>query len=408
MQDSHRQIIVGSIILIFTLLQFLVLAVFGYTPYPDSEGYLYLANENLGLNSPYPTSQQISELPFIWNLGTINMVYYSLKWFGSIVPVLLLYSLMKGLTTALIYAISLSITNHKTAFFILLLYVCYPANYGEGTSLLSEVPFIFLTLLSLWLLIRKYTITAGIALAIANWFRPFSLIFLFVYCLYLIYKNRRKIITLIIGYTAMIAVIGGINYYRTGYFIYQAKTGWMALMQYSLDNSIKKVNGNPMETDSLNCIEKDAYWKNQFTDWLQNNSDEYVRQIPGKIIKLYVSDNVNMCTFIPGKRQAKYMYNEVSMPTLIESFPRFSAVQILTLYNLVYYYLLIISFTIGCFLAWKHRHIEPLILSLGVVVVGTIFIALVGHGEARFHQPFMPFIIIMGGLLINKISLNNE
>ena len=89
MQDSHRQIIVGSIILIFTLLQFLVLAVFGYTPYPDSEGYLYLANENLGLNSPYPTLQQISELPFIWNLGTINMVYYSLKWFGSIVPVLL-------------------------------------------------------------------------------------------------------------------------------------------------------------------------------------------------------------------------------------------------------------------------------------------------------------------------------
>jgi hypothetical protein len=182
----------------------------------------------------------------------------------------------------------------------------------------------------------------------------------------------------------------------------------MALMQYSLDNSIKKVNGNPMKTNSLNCIEKDAYWKNQFTDWLQNNSDEYVRQIPGKIIKLYVSDNVNMCTFIPGKRQAKYMYDEVSMPTLIESFPRFSAVQILTLYNLVYYYLLIISFTIGCFLAWKHRHIEPLILSLGVVVAGTIFISFVGHGEARFHQPFMPFIIIMGGLLINKISLNNE
>ena len=62
MQDSHRQIIVGSIILIFMLLQFLVLAVFGYTPYPDSEGYLYLANENLELNSLYPitTDQRTS------------------------------------------------------------------------------------------------------------------------------------------------------------------------------------------------------------------------------------------------------------------------------------------------------------------------------------------------------------
>ena len=407
MQDSHRQITVISIILLFTLLQFVVLAVFGYTPYPDSEGYLYLARENLGLNSPYPTLQQIGELPFIWNLGAVNIVYYSLKWFDSIVPVLLLYSLLKGLTAALIYYISLSITNHKIALFTLLIYICYPANYGEGTSLLSEVPFIFLTLLSLWLLLKKHAISAGIVLAIANWFRPFSLIFLFVFCLFLLYQNHRKIITLIIGYTAMIIIIGGINYYRTGYFVYQAKSGWMALMQYSLDNSNNKENGDFMKADSLNCIEKDVYWKEQFIGWLQRNPDEYLKQLPNKIVKLYVSDNVNMCAFIPDKQQRKYMYEEVSMPTLIKKLSpngsKLSNVQKLTICCLLYYYLLLISFIIGSILAWKQRHIKLLILSLGIVLTGTLFIALVGHGEARFHQPFMPFIIMMSALALEYL-----
>jgi len=377
-----------------------VLAVFGYTPYPDSEGYLYLANENIGLGHPYPSLQQIGELPFIWNIGAVNTVYYSLKLFGSIIPVLLLYSLLKGLSAALVYSISKSLINYRAAFITLLIYVLYPANYGEGTSMLSEVPFVFLTLLSLWLLIRKQTIASGVLLAIANWYRPFSLIFLFVFCLFLFYQNRRKIVTLVVGYLLMVGIIGGINYQRTGYFINQAKTGWMALMQYSWDHSAQKdaalyPDGDPMKVDSLNAFEKNAFWKKQFIGWLQRNPDEYIKQIPMKIVNLYASDNVNMCTFIPNKQQKEYMYDEVSMPTLIKTFPEYSAVQVFTLYNLAYYYLLLIAFVIASIFAWKQRQRSLLIISLGIVVTGTLFIALVGHGEARFHQPFMPFIIIM-------------
>ena len=65
MQDSHRQIIAVSAVLLFTLMQFLVLAVFGYTPYPDSEGYIYLAKECVSDNQFYPIASKLNEYPFL-------------------------------------------------------------------------------------------------------------------------------------------------------------------------------------------------------------------------------------------------------------------------------------------------------------------------------------------------------
>ena len=86
MQNRHHQIIVNSIVAIFTLLQFIILYAFGYTPYPDSEGYIFLAKESLLFNEPYPVAAKLHELPFIWNVGAINLTFFSLKLFDSIVP----------------------------------------------------------------------------------------------------------------------------------------------------------------------------------------------------------------------------------------------------------------------------------------------------------------------------------
>lgn len=38
----------------FTILQIIILFVFGYTPYPDSESYLFLANQALQAKEVFP------------------------------------------------------------------------------------------------------------------------------------------------------------------------------------------------------------------------------------------------------------------------------------------------------------------------------------------------------------------
>ena len=148
MQNSHHKIVI-TLIALFTILQIIVLLVFGYTPYPDSNGYIILAKECINGQDLYPMVSKLNEYGFLWNVGAINAVVLSLKLFNSIVPLLVIYCLMKGFTALFIYQITKTISNEKIAFITLILYVLYPANYGEGTSTHSELPFIFFTLLGL-------------------------------------------------------------------------------------------------------------------------------------------------------------------------------------------------------------------------------------------------------------------
>lgn len=395
MQDRHRQLILGLIVL-FTILQLVVLFVFGYTPYPDSNGYLYLAQESLQYGEPYPVSSQLNEYPFLWNIGAINITALSLALFHSVTPLLVLYSLMKGITAWLFYAITDKICGSKPAFIALLIYLIYPANYGESTSLLSELPFMFFVFLGMYLsTVRNHSFLGGMMLAIANWFRPMSVVFLLAIIIFFLIKWRKSL-KLVLGYGAMIALIGFCTMHRTGLFLYQAKTGWMALADYSTNHTPESMQVR--EHQEWNVIQKDSAWQSIFFDWLKDHPTEYIQQIPTKLVNTYVSDNVNMCTFIPDKADKEYMYEEVSMQTLMSSFPKLSAVQWLTLLNLTFYFFIVLS-ALASLLYFKK---DTYLLPLCIIILGTLLLLFFGHGEARFHIPFIPFIMMLSALFINK------
>ncbi len=396
MQNSNYKLIIGIIIILFTLIQILLIPIFGYTPYPDSNGYIELAKECIQNNSLYPISSKINDYPFLWNIGAINSVIISLKLFNSITPLLILYGFMKGATAYFFYKITKTIANDKTAFIALLIYILYPANYGEATSLLSELPFIFFISFGLWLSISlNLHLLGGMMLAIANSYRPFGIVFIISLFIYLIFINR-KTIRPIIGYVIIIIILGTINYQRAGIFVYQAKTGWMALTDYSTNHSVKSMAIR--DNHQWNVSQKDSAWQKLYIDWLKDHPKEYIGEMPEKFIKTYISDNVNMCAFIPDKNNNDYMYEKVSMFTLIDTFPNYSFIQWFTLLNLFYYYLLLLA----ALSSMRYFHCKTHLLSLLVIIIGTMMLLLVGHGEARFHQPFMPFIIIMAATLISK------
>lgn len=397
MQNSHHKIITA-----FTLLQIIILCVFGYTPYPDSEGYIKLANDCLTYHEPYPVSIKLTDLAFIWNIGAVNTVALSLKLFHSVVPLLVCYSLMKGATAWMLYKITQQITNTRTANTALLIYVLYPANYGEATSVLSEVPNIFFSLTALYLIIcKKKNVMGGGIIAIANWFRPIGLVYIIAVIIY----QRKKAVKTMIGYAAMIGIIGWMSYYRTGCFIYQAQTGWMALLQYSVDNTATKSDDAlPVITDThINVTEKDKIWRNRFFAWLKEHPADYIAQMPEKLYKLFVSDNVNMCAFLSHKQHRKYLYSELNMRQLANDFPTYTPVQFLTIINLFFYYILIVLFVTSCLQIRRLPYRQTLVLPFALIILNMLMIMLVGHGEARFHYPFMPYIIIIDAVFISKI-----
>lgn len=394
MQDSHRQIII--LIAIFTLLQLVVLVVFGYTPYPDSDGYQLLAQEALKYREPYPVKSLLNDYPFLWNIGSINIIAASFALFHSIVPVLVVYALMKGITAWMFHAITRQIYGTRIAFIALVVYIIYPANYGESTSLLSELPFMFFIMLGFYLtIVKDMPLFGGMILALGNWFRPMGIVFLAAMMIYLLYKWHKSL-KLIIGYVAMISIIGCATMYRTGVFLYQAKTGWMALMDYSSDHAPESMAVR--DHTEWNVAQKDSAWQSLFIDWLKDHPTEYIKQMPTKLINTYVSDNVNMCTFIPDKTDKEYMYEEVSMHTLIKNFPSYSLVQWLTIVNLIIYLCIIITALCSLLYFSYTKYLLP----VSIIVIGTLVLLIVGHGETRFHIPFMPFIIILSAIFLNK------
>lgn len=403
MKKRHIPLLV---IAVFTLLQLVVLAVFGYTPYPDSNGYWNIARECMEQGAPYPTANHLKELPFIWNIGAINAVYASLWLFGSTYPLLVLYSLLKGATAWLVYKVAERMFNTQTAYIALGVYVLYLANYGESTSFNSDLPFTFFSMLAVWLMLcRKRFVAGGIVLALANWVRPVAMVFLVSMIVYALLQRKRDwpgVGKMVAGFALMVCLIGSGCYLRTGHFLYQATTGWEILMQYHWEQDTDKqadrrlfACGDPtaVPDSTFDYRQRDSLSRVNFFKWLSHNKGEYARQIPYKIVKTYVSDNPNMCAFMDKEQKAaSYMYSPISMEVLKKDFPHYSGVQWLTVCNLLFYYVLMLLALSG---AWKAASNRTLWLLVLIPLLGALFIALVGHGEARYHQPFMPFLIML-------------
>lgn len=395
MKYNNKRIIY-IIVAVFTLIQFAIILKFGYTPYPDSDMYIINAQLCIADGCPYPSPNRFDIIGFIWNVGSINIVELFLLLFHSVTPLLYVYALMKGLSALLVYKLSEKIFNDdRGALIALIIYVLYPANYGESTSVLSELPFVFFILLGLWLSLKNNTVAGGAIIAIANWIRPMGIVFIATLVVYfLVVRKRKEIFKTVSGYVIVILIIGSLSYARTGYFIYQAKTGWMALLQYSVDNSPED-DAYYMNSKGLNPVQRDSLWQRRMVSWVVSHPKDYIQQMPKKLAKTFVSDNANFCTFLSNKKNIKYLYNDLSMRTLTNDFPHYSWVQWLTVYNLIYYYALLIIFVCGSICLLRRRRFSEIVIPLGVVFFGVAILLFFGHGEARFHIPFMPFIIMV-------------
>ena len=416
----------------------MVWLVFGYTPTNDGEGYLELARVCLAEGQPYPTISLMhyDELPFIWNIGIINLTALSLLLSNSIIPLLLLMCLMKAGTAWLVGQVSCYLFNHKTAVIAILLYILYPNNWGQSTMISSEIPSDFFSLLAVFLFIKavfsnisswkenkKLLILSGLVLAFGNWFRPTATIMVLALAVYALARLKkeswRPFLLMVGGYISFIIVVGSSTYMRTGHFVYQARSLWFSMVDECYDGAeVAPHWGQPIwpegypryieNHEQLDCFECERIWQERSMDWLKNHKVEYLKKIPGRIYYMYQSDYDNLPVFLSHKEHAEDNYITLPFRHLLSEASTLSFAQWMALFTMIFYGLLLLMAAMGIIRLTLQGEFQKLALPLFIIVGGTLILTLVMHGETRFKSPFMPWIFIMAATFLAMKNWKNK
>ena len=417
--------IISAYYLIFILT---ILIVFGPTPTNDTEGYIELAETCISEGEPYPCLSNINNEPFIWNIGSVNLIILSkLLFFGSLFPLLVLMCFMKAGIALLTAKIAQTLFDDRTALISLIIFVIYPNNWGESTTLMSEIPTVFLSLLSVWLVLQKKKqkvyVLAGILLCLSNWFRsiaPILLVSLFLY--FIIFRRKiilRRLVPYFFGYFLCVMVLGTSCYIRTGHFIYKGDTLWYNMCYDAYDGAQiaphwdeePYIKGQPRyieNMEELDCFQCSAIWKDRCMSWIMSHKAEYLMKIPKKIWYMYYNDIDFISFSIADKRDASANFIVLPYRNIREEIGNLSFPQRLALVCTIIYLIVLMLFIGGivkliCINKWKE-----LALPLFIIIIGTLATVLVIHGEPRYKVPFMPFIIIIASTLFTTLPRSSS
>lgn len=403
-----------------------ILAFYNYTPTNDGDGYIEFAKVCINSNQAYPCMALIQGQPFIWNIGSINLVYLSLILFNSLYPLLILLCLLKAFTALLIGKITQKLFNTQIANISIILYVFYPNNLGQSTTILSEIPMICMALAALYIAITQEKIwcflISGIIFGLANWFRPIGIVFLGTIILYIIFFQKtnktKKITSLCCGYILFIATVGIECYHRTGYFLYQAESLWFNMAEATYEPSVAPQYGtDPYPKGTIRYIDKmqektaiecNEIWRERSLKWLKRHPLEYLGKIPGRLIYMYYNDMDNLSAFLSNKKNAENNYITLPYRNIIKDFFHLSRIQYFALYNWIYYLIILILSFLGTFILLKYREYGKAFIPLMIIIGGSISLVLAIHGETRFKAPFMPFIFILAAVTITHYMNKNK
>lgn len=391
-----------------------ILVIFGYTPTNDGDGYIEYAMLCLEAGEPYPNTEIINTTSFIWNIGAINLIELSIVLFGSWRPVLLLMCVMKALTALLTARTAERLFGRRVAMIALLVFVLYPNNWGQTTTLLSEVPAIFLLVAVVYLMLtakrKSVLIIAGVLLFGSNYFRSIAIVIIVTFAGYYLLFDRgallRRLVPMLAGYVLALCVVGAECYRRTGYFIYQGNALWYNVgfdaydgadiaPYYGTDHYAK---GTPLYIENMeayNCFERNEIWKGRCMAWICGHKAEWIGKIPKRIMYMYYNDIDNMSFCLRDKSDATK--NNITLPyrTLNKEIGRLTGAQYAALVCSLCYYIILAAFLIGTLSMVRRKEWRQLALLLMIIVIGTMSVVTVIHGESRYKEPYMPYIMIV-------------
>lgn len=364
----------------------------------DAGSYVELALECVSLDTWYPGAHSQYE-PFIFGPGYVNLLVGIYHLFGSFSFVRLLNLLMNIAMVLEIRKLAEGMFSERTGYYAALLYMSVFSNLYVPIALLTDLPFTFLLLTALLLCRSRRLLpvaAAGVLIALANWFRPLAIIFLFVIFLLFIVQKRRwqTYAALFLPLLLSVFLIGQSTKERTGHFIYQAVSGGFNLAMSSFDEANGLVNfsgfGDP---DNYICLppgdytymERDSLLKRASIRWISEHPFQYISQIPFKLAALYCEDTW-------AERVKPDMGFRVVLSKVRGDNRKLAELAVsLALKSIVYYIVLLLFL----YYVWTNRRnlLQERNIGLLIPVLGTAVTVLFVI-TSRYHYPYLFMITI--------------
>lgn len=364
----------------------------------DTQAYVKLASECIARGTWYPDVHNQYE-DFIFGPGYVNLLIGIYHLCGSFSFVRLLNLLMNIAMVFEIRKLAGRMFSNKTGYYAAILYMLIFSNLYAPIAVLTDLPFTFLLLTALLLCnVRRLfpVAVAGVLIAVANWFRPLAIVFLFVILLLFIVQKRRwqSYAALALPLVLTVFLIGRSAKERTGHFVYQAVSGGYNLAMSSFDEANGLVNFNGFgDPDNYICLppgdytymERDSLLKRASVRWISEHPFKYVSQLPFKLAALYCEDTwTERVKPDMGFRVvlSNVEGNNLKIMELIVS---------LALKSIVYYTVLLLFF----YYVWTNRRdlLRERNLYLLIPVLGTAVTVLFVI-TSRYHYPYLFAITI--------------
>lgn len=377
----------------------------------DALAYVKLASECIARGTWYPDVHNQYE-DFIFGPGYVNLLIGIYHLFGSFSYVRLLNLLMNIAMVFEIRKLAGQIFSIKTGYYAAILYMLIFSNLYAPIAVLTDLPFTFLLLTALLLCnIRRLlpVAVAGVLIALANWFRPLAIVFLFVILLLFIVQKRRwqPYAALALPLVLTVFLIGQSVKMRTGYFVYQAVSGGYNLAMSSFDEANGLVNFNGFgDPDNYICLppgdytymERDSLLKRASIRWISEHPFKYISQLPFKLVALYCEDTW-------AERVKPDMGFRVVLSKVQGNGLKLTELIICLLLKSIVYYIVLLLFlyyvwTNRCDLL-RERNAYLLIPVLGTAVTVLFVIT------SRYHYPYLFAITIYAAAGLDILLQNN-
>jgi hypothetical protein len=313
--DNYFFYVIG----VFILIQ-IIYAVFGQIPFQsDSLRYYQQAVECIEKGTIYPGFHNLYD-PYINAPIYVNFLIVVLSVFKSqsIIPFVNIF--LNTANLFLIFKISCKIYNNLRISKIAgLFYIFYLTNIGIVLLNLTELFYLFFTLLALYNYVgnKSYNfILAGLFVFLAMGVRQFGVLLLvsfLIYYGYLFYKRSsnpietRKILFVSVSFVFFTFSYGLINKLNSDVFLLTGTTGSINILMGANDFATGTYTNNFLSKGELGYIdneefltysEKSGIWKDRAANWIIKNPFAWLKLLPKKIFHLFAYDDWSINTLL--------------------------------------------------------------------------------------------------------------
>jgi len=335
--------------------------------------------------------------------GLINLLILQLRIFGTVNFNDVLNLFLNIAILLEIYCLGKKFFSKRTGLISVIIFCFFYSNLFIVLEPLTELPFLFLCLSALCLVFSgkwRYVIAAALLFALANWFRPLAIVFLFASAVYFFITKVKfyNYIALIIPYILVLFIIGTITEKKIGYFVYQSATFGYNLLMTSHDDAKGNVNhftfheggaGFIENQDSLTFAERDLIWRNRAYEWIEEHPVKYIALFFKKIPALYIHDAWPFSGYWWDESVAMSFFSEKDSAASRDIFVKKILFQ--SLISIPYY----LAFLLFFYALWTNRKklFSAKVIFLVIFITGTIITCIFPVGM-RYHYPFMFTVII--------------